>query len=81
MGLITTEMTAAIPEKVLAPGTATDPRRPGGDRPEEVARVVHFLSADASSDITGQFNGRHGHVIVTPPDRSTPGPASVRRGK
>jgi len=27
--------------------------------------------ADASSDITGQFNGRHGHVIVTQPDRST----------
>ncbi|WKN60347.1 SDR family oxidoreductase (plasmid) [Rhodococcus opacus] len=51
-GLITTEMTAAIPEKVLAPDHRTDPGRAG--RPEEVAQVVHVLAADASSDITGQ---------------------------
>ncbi len=56
-GLITTEMTAAIPEKVLAPRiTAQIPAGRAG-RPEEVARVVHLLAADASSDITGQFNG------------------------
>ncbi|CAG7618937.1 hypothetical protein SIM91_18545 [Rhodococcus opacus] len=29
-GLITTEMTAAIPEKVSSPEPRTDPRRPGG---------------------------------------------------
>jgi len=40
-GLITTEMTGQIPV-----GRAGSP--------EEVARVVHFLAADASSYITGQ---------------------------
>lgn len=52
-GLITTEMTADIPEKVLAKLTSQIPVGRAG-RPEEVARVVHFLAADASSYITGQ---------------------------
>jgi NAD(P)-dependent dehydrogenase (short-subunit alcohol dehydrogenase family) len=52
-GLITTEMTADIPEKVMAKLTGQIPVGRAGT-PEEVARVVHFLAADASSYITGQ---------------------------
>ncbi|TSD93667.1 3-oxoacyl-ACP reductase FabG [Skermania sp. ID1734] len=52
-GLVATEMTAAIPEKVLNKLTSQIPARRAG-RPEEIARVVHFLAADASSYITGQ---------------------------
>jgi acetoacetyl-CoA reductase/3-oxoacyl-[acyl-carrier protein] reductase len=52
-GLITTEMTADIPEKVMAKLTSQIPVGRAG-RPEEIARVVHFLAADASSYITGQ---------------------------
>jgi NAD(P)-dependent dehydrogenase (short-subunit alcohol dehydrogenase family) len=52
-GLITTEMTAGIPEKVMAKLTSQIPVGRAG-HPEEVARVVHFLAADASSYITGQ---------------------------
>jgi NAD(P)-dependent dehydrogenase (short-subunit alcohol dehydrogenase family) len=52
-GLITTEMTAAIPDKVMEKLTSQIPVGRAG-RPEEVARVVHFLAADASSYITGQ---------------------------
>jgi NAD(P)-dependent dehydrogenase (short-subunit alcohol dehydrogenase family) len=52
-GLITTEMTAAIPDKVTEKLTSQIPVSRAG-RPEEVARVVHFLAADASSYITGQ---------------------------
>lgn len=52
-GLITIEMTADIPEKVMAKLTSQIPVGRAG-RPEEVARVVHFLAADASSYITGQ---------------------------
>jgi NAD(P)-dependent dehydrogenase (short-subunit alcohol dehydrogenase family) len=52
-GLITTEMTAAIPDKVMAKLTSQIPVGRAGS-PEEVARVVHFLAADASSYITGQ---------------------------
>ena len=52
-GLIATEMTADIPEKVMAKLTSQIPVGRAG-RPEEVARVVHFLAADASSYITGQ---------------------------
>jgi acetoacetyl-CoA reductase/3-oxoacyl-[acyl-carrier protein] reductase len=48
-GLITTEMTAAIPDKVMEKLTSQIPVSP-----EEVVRVVHFLAADASSYITGQ---------------------------
>jgi NAD(P)-dependent dehydrogenase (short-subunit alcohol dehydrogenase family) len=52
-GLITTEMTAAIPDKVMEKITSQIPVGRAG-RPEEVARVVHFLAAEASSYITGQ---------------------------
>jgi NAD(P)-dependent dehydrogenase (short-subunit alcohol dehydrogenase family) len=52
-GLITTEMTADIPAKVLAKLTSQIPVGRAGT-PQEVARVVHFLAADASSYITGQ---------------------------
>ena len=52
-GLIGTEMTAGIPEKVMAKLTGQIPVGRAG-QPAEVARVVHFLAADASSYITGQ---------------------------
>jgi len=52
-GFIATEMMASIPEKVMDKITAQIPLARLG-RPEEIARVVHFLAADASSYITGQ---------------------------
>lgn len=52
-GYTETEMVAAVPEKVLDKIRAQIPMRRLG-RPEEIARVVHFLAADASSYITGQ---------------------------
>jgi NAD(P)-dependent dehydrogenase (short-subunit alcohol dehydrogenase family) len=52
-GFIETEMLESIPEKVLDKIRAQIPLGRLG-LPEEVARVVHFLSADASSYITGQ---------------------------
>ncbi|WP_330256780.1 3-oxoacyl-ACP reductase FabG [Nocardia sp. NBC_00565] len=52
-GLIATEMTAHIPEKVMTKLTAQIPVGRAG-RPEEIARVVHFLAADAAAYITGQ---------------------------
>jgi NAD(P)-dependent dehydrogenase (short-subunit alcohol dehydrogenase family) len=58
-GLIATEMTADIPEKVMSKLTSQIPVGRAG-RPEEVARVVHFLAADASSYITGQVWGVNG---------------------
>jgi NAD(P)-dependent dehydrogenase (short-subunit alcohol dehydrogenase family) len=58
-GFIGTEMVAAMPEKVLAKITAKIPIGRLG-QPEEVARVVHFLAADASSYITGQVWGVNG---------------------
>jgi NAD(P)-dependent dehydrogenase (short-subunit alcohol dehydrogenase family) len=52
-GFTATEMLETVPEKVLDGIRAQIPLRRLG-RAEEVARVVHFLAADASSYITGQ---------------------------
>ena len=52
-GFIETEMLDGVPEKVLEGVKKQIPFARLG-RPEEIARVVHFLCADASSYITGQ---------------------------
>ena len=51
-GFIATEMLEHIPEKVLDGIKAEIPLGRLG-RPDEIARVVHFLAADQSSYITG----------------------------
>jgi acetoacetyl-CoA reductase/3-oxoacyl-[acyl-carrier protein] reductase len=53
-GLVATEMIQHVPDRVMDKLRAEIPLRRLG-RPEEVARVVHFLCADASSYITGQI--------------------------
>ncbi len=58
-GFIATEMLEHIPEKVLEKILAQIPLGRLG-KPEEVARIVHFLAADASSYITGQVWGVNG---------------------
>jgi len=58
-GYTATEMVAAVPEKVINKIKAQIPLRRLG-RPEEIARIVHFLAADASSYITGQVWGVNG---------------------
>ena len=58
-GYIGTEMVSAMPEKVIAKVTSQIPVGRLG-RPDEIARVVHFLAADASSYITGQIWGVNG---------------------
>jgi acetoacetyl-CoA reductase/3-oxoacyl-[acyl-carrier protein] reductase len=58
-GLIETDMTAAIPDKAMARILSGIPMGRIG-RPDEVARVVRFLAADASSYITGQVWGVNG---------------------
>jgi NAD(P)-dependent dehydrogenase (short-subunit alcohol dehydrogenase family) len=58
-GFISTEMVAAVPEKVLDRLREQIPLGRLG-RPEEVARVVHFLAADDSGYITGQIWGVNG---------------------
>jgi acetoacetyl-CoA reductase/3-oxoacyl-[acyl-carrier protein] reductase len=52
-GFIETDMLASVPEKVLDKIRSDVPLGRLG-RPEEIARVVHFLCADSSSYITGQ---------------------------
>jgi acetoacetyl-CoA reductase/3-oxoacyl-[acyl-carrier protein] reductase len=52
-------MVAAVPEKVLNKIKEGIPLRRLGS-PQEIARVVHFLAADASSYITGQVWGVNG---------------------
>ena len=58
-GFIATEMLEHIPDKVLEKILSHIPLGRLG-KPEEVARVVHFLAADASSYITGQVWGVNG---------------------
>jgi len=58
-GYTATEMLASIPDKVLDGLRAKIPLGRLGE-PEEIARVVHFLAADASSYITGQVWGVNG---------------------
>jgi acetoacetyl-CoA reductase/3-oxoacyl-[acyl-carrier protein] reductase len=52
-GFIETDMLASVPDKVLDGIKKKIPLARLG-RPDEVARVVHFLCADASNYITGQ---------------------------
>ena len=58
-GYVATDMVEAIPEKVLDRARS---QIPVGRlcRPEEIARVVHFLAADGSAYITGQVWGVNG---------------------
>jgi len=58
-GFVATEMIENIPEKVL---DRIRSQIPVGRlcNPEEIARVVHFLAADASAYITGQVWGVNG---------------------
>jgi len=58
-GYVATEMLENVPQKVLDRITG---QIPVGRfcHPEEIARVVHFLAADASAYITGQVWGVNG---------------------
>jgi acetoacetyl-CoA reductase/3-oxoacyl-[acyl-carrier protein] reductase len=61
-GFIETDMLDGVPDEVLDKIRSEVPLDRLG-RPEEIARVVHFLVADASSYITGQVwavNGGQG---------------------
>ena len=58
-GYVATEMVESIPEKVLARIKSTIPAGRLA-RPEEIARVVHFLAADSAGYITGQVWGVNG---------------------
>ena len=62
-GVVATEMAAAVPDKVIEEfKKQIRVGRPG--RPEEIARVVHFLAAGASACITGQIWGVNGGMDV-----------------
>jgi acetoacetyl-CoA reductase/3-oxoacyl-[acyl-carrier protein] reductase len=58
-GFVATEMLEHIPEKVLERIKSQIPVGRLG-RPDEIARVVHFLASDHSSFITGQVWGVNG---------------------
>lgn len=58
-GYVATEMIQSIPDKVLDRIKSTIPVGRLCN-PEEIARVVHFLAADASAYITGQVWGVNG---------------------
>jgi acetoacetyl-CoA reductase/3-oxoacyl-[acyl-carrier protein] reductase len=58
-GFVATDMVAGMPEKVVDKVKSQIPVGRFG-RPEEIARVVHFLAADASAYITGQLWGVNG---------------------
>jgi len=58
-GFVATEMLESIPDKVLDKIKAQIPLGRLG-RPDEIARVVHFLAADQSAYITGQVWGVNG---------------------
>jgi 3-oxoacyl-[acyl-carrier protein] reductase len=58
-GYVATEMVESIPEKVLDRIKGSIPVARLA-RPEEIARVVHFLAADAAGYITGQVWGVNG---------------------
>jgi len=58
-GFVATEMVEHIPAKVMERIVTQIPMGRLG-KPEEFARVVHFLAADASSYITGQVWGVNG---------------------
>ena len=58
-GFVSTDMVEHIPPKVMERIVSQIPIGRLG-KPDEVARVVHFLAADASSYITGQVWGVNG---------------------
>jgi 3-oxoacyl-(acyl-carrier-protein) reductase len=58
-GFIETDMIESVPDKVIDKMKSQIPLKRLGN-PEDVARVVHFLCADASSYITGQVWGVNG---------------------
>ena len=58
-GFVATEMLDNVPQKVLDRITGQIPVN-RLCRPEEIARVVHFLAADSSAYITGQVWGVNG---------------------
>jgi len=58
-GFVETEMLGTVPEKVIKRITDQIPVRRFA-RPEEIARVVHFLASDAAGYITGQVWGVNG---------------------
>ncbi|MEO6822181.1 MAG: SDR family oxidoreductase, partial [Candidatus Nanopelagicales bacterium] len=62
-GFVATEMLQDVPDKVLDRIRA---QIPVGRfcRPDEIARVVHFLAADASAYITGQVWGVNGGLEI-----------------